>query len=179
MDYVVKRNNTDDELMHYGILGMKWGVRRYQNKDGSLTPAGKKQAKRDAESLSRAMSKHLDSTNDFQRSVKRRYLVDEKGNNRWDDKGNGYFDTSGGLMIYDKNKLTKKQKNEREYLRVKDMLKQKYDDVRVQASYEIDTGKAYSKIILSKNGEQFVSDFTKDYGEFDTSKQIEFKRIFE
>lgn len=32
----------ESELYHHGIKGMKWGVRRYQNDDGTLTGAGKK-----------------------------------------------------------------------------------------------------------------------------------------
>lgn len=32
----------DSYIAHHGIIGMKWGVRRYQNKDGTLTNAGKK-----------------------------------------------------------------------------------------------------------------------------------------
>lgn len=32
----------ENELYHHGIKGMKWGIRRFQNKDGSLTKAGKK-----------------------------------------------------------------------------------------------------------------------------------------
>ena len=32
----------ENELMHFGVKGMRWGIRRYQNNDGSLTSAGRK-----------------------------------------------------------------------------------------------------------------------------------------
>lgn len=43
MDYIAI--TTDNYIEHHGILGQKWGVRRYQNADGSLTEAGKKRQK--------------------------------------------------------------------------------------------------------------------------------------
>lgn len=57
----------NNELYHYGKKGQKWGVRRYQNEDGTLTEAGKKRYARDAK---------------------------EKGYNKQDEDGT-YYKTSG------------------------------------------------------------------------------------
>lgn len=56
--YIASDRFGNYDLCHHGILGQKWGVRRYQNKDGSLTAAGKKHYTR---KLDKAMHKERSS----------------------------------------------------------------------------------------------------------------------
>lgn len=53
--YIVK--DSPNELYHHGIKGMKWGVRIYQNKDGTLTNAGKKRQEKYDKKLKNIMIK--------------------------------------------------------------------------------------------------------------------------
>lgn len=102
--YAIHQN---DELKHYGVLGMKWGVRRYQNADGSLTPAGLKRDSRLREKTKKLAKKS------YTNAVEARDRAKRKTN------GSLYYDLSNRYMsraqktaskMSDGGKRIKKQK---------------------------------------------------------------------
>lgn len=66
----------EDELYHFGVKGMKWGVRRYQNEDGSLTSLGKKRDKMLSDR--KTAKKHSTTSNMVKAEYSRREFEDAK-----------------------------------------------------------------------------------------------------
>lgn len=69
--------HCDDELVHYGVPGMKWGVRRYLNKNGQLTGMGRRRLRYDN-------AKYSDRDNKL--AVKQDSLSKKKPSNRVNKK---------------------------------------------------------------------------------------------
>ena len=94
ISFRIKKN---DELYHFGIKGMKWGVRRYQNEDGSLTPAGKKRYSNEYKRES------VKAMNDLQKQYSIMYV------NSWNKVAD--YMNNGGIDKFNKKQAKKYGKN--------------------------------------------------------------------
>lgn len=141
------------ELYHWGVKGMKWGVRRYQNKDGTLTPAGQKRYERDQkENAGKKKGNRVGQaepdrwvTEDMTRS---RRLVDETSQ------------LTGKLKTANDNSIRKQPKNKMDLSSMSDkdmrdqinraLLERQYNDMF--APQKVSRGKEYTGQILETAG---------------------------
>lgn len=135
--------SSSDELYHYGIKGQRWGVRRYQNPDGSLTPAGRKRISKEYKKVSNRVSTKLS------KSGNKRYLdsynkaadyMNEVGINKFNSQqkkkyGDGY---------------SKRSEYESDYMAFFDQQFAKYYNKSLNDFYKTDSDYKKSKELVDK-----------------------------
>lgn len=139
--FLVRRSGIyDDKLYHYGIKGQKWGIRRFQNKDGSLTDEGAARKRQDlyikkGTIVKRVSIDRMDRTNDDKKYVS----INQDDHSKWEDYlGYGYLNR--GIATYNQTYKTTK-------------------DLKVMSSTK--QGELYAKMLLDTKFKNKVLDDIK------------------
>ena len=95
MSNIYLRRAYPNELYHWGIKGQRWGVRRFQNPDGSLTPEGRKRYLNESGLMTRRGRKDSSKSEDIKAAIKN----EQMRNSPYSDyKKEGFKDTTPDLQ---------------------------------------------------------------------------------
>lgn len=182
MNWIIKKNGSDSELYHHGILGQRWGIRRFQNPDGSLKPAGEKRysSPSDARIIAKDTKIHRISNNKEDATYDRKKYVSltDEDNQKWLDyfkKGYGDRDVQLYDVMYRPTKDLKIAKSEKlgelfvdAMMNDKQFAQQILNDTEYAAESlgqtldtDTDTALSYNLAMQTQSGKAFVDKLMK------------------
>lgn len=148
-----------DELYHHGIIGMRWGIRRYQNPDGSLTPEGQ-----------RRLDKKITKKENKERKKREEILRDPKALAKNVDKFSPE-EVERAMQNFEwqkKLRLMKDQKTEAHWNKV-----MSYVDRTVEVGNKVNEGITFLNSPAGKYLRSKLGYSTDDIGKFRTAEEIQ------